>query len=272
MNSAPTKSREPILEQCKSRVRRVGRRLRAVTNAFPRRVECNVCGWSGRDFLSDGWHDHTLCPRCDSQVRHRLLVALLEQGVANTSWPDLVRGKRVLHFAPEPPLVRWLRPPAAKYVTADLYIGGCDLRLDLADMRAVSDRSFDVLMACDVLEHVPDDRRALSEIRRVLAPGGIAVLAVPQKDRLEITYEDPSLATPGERERAFGISNHYRIYGTDFATRLADTGFAVTVADHTALPPDQVARHVLFPPVLSPHPLATNHRRIYFARTPQPGT
>jgi len=41
------------------------------------------------------------------------------------------------------------------------------------------DGSFDVVTALDVLEHLDDDARAMSEIHRVLAPGGVAVLSVP---------------------------------------------------------------------------------------------
>jgi len=39
--------------------------------------------------------------------------------------------------------------------------------------------SFDVVTALDVIEHVPDDGKALAEISRVLRPGGILVATVP---------------------------------------------------------------------------------------------
>jgi SAM-dependent methyltransferase len=41
------------------------------------------------------------------------------------------------------------------------------------------DRSFDAVLALEVLEHVEEDRRLMTEIARVLRPGGRAVISVP---------------------------------------------------------------------------------------------
>ncbi len=255
-----------VLFQVKATAKKTFRAIRTAALSQPERFECNACGWRGRRFLSDGFHEDAECPRCESRVRHRLLLAVLKQGSAGFSLESAFRGQRVLHFAPEAPLVRIFRPFAARYVTADLFAPGCDLRLDLADLAGVVDAAYDVVIACDVLEHVENDRRALREIQRVLAPGGLAVLMVPQKDGLEITFEDAAVTTPEQRERAYGLANHHRIYGTDFASRLAAAGFDATVVDHGDLASADVERHILFPRAPSPHPLATNHRRIYFAR------
>lgn len=261
----------PTLGDPQRRLRALGRRaFEAALSAwwaFPDRLQCNLCGWSGRRFFSDGWHDGTRCPRCGSQVRHRLLFAMLQRD-EGALFKALFAGKRVLHFAPEPPLARAAGRLAAKVVTADLFADGMDLRLDLSAMDSVPEGAFDLLIACDVLEHVPDDTRALREIRRVLAPGGTALLTVPQKDGLATTYEDPAVTTDEGRERAYGISNHHRIYGDDFPQVLARAGFAVQVFDHSAFPAETCGRHVLHPPVLSRHPSATNHRRIFLARKP----
>jgi SAM-dependent methyltransferase len=182
------------------------------------------------------------------------------------SYAKLVDGKTVLHFAPEPVLYTVLADRAGKYLTADFLRDNVDLRLDISDMPTVEANSYDVVVACDVLEHVTDDRRALREIHRILTPGGYAILTVPQKDHSAVTYEDNSLVTPEERERAFGQWDHLRIYGDDFVGMLESAGFHVTVVDETRFPEQAVRRHVLFPPVLSPHPLATNYRKVFFAR------
>jgi SAM-dependent methyltransferase len=42
-----------------------------------------------------------------------------------------------------------------------------------------ADQSFALVIATDIIEHVDDDVRALAEIRRVLRPGGAALVAVP---------------------------------------------------------------------------------------------
>ena len=231
----------------------------------PRGVVCNVCGWEGETLDSDAWHPHSVCPQCRSRVRHRLLLAAVST-LDNVGTDSLVRGKRVLHFAPEPRLAAFLKQHGSQYVTADLMGKHVDLRLDMCNMVDVADASFDLLVACDVLEHVPDDSAALREIHRVLARDGWAILTVPQKDHLPTKYEDPAMVTPEQRKAAFGQEDHLRIYGDDFGRFLEAHGFAVTVVDEHSFDPKLARRHVLFPPVLSDHPLATNHRKVYFAR------
>jgi SAM-dependent methyltransferase len=144
---------------------------------------------------------------------------------------DLVDGKRVLHFAPEQVLSKHLETRAARYVTADISRSEVSLQLDLCAMDSVPDGSFDTLIACDVLEHTPDDALAMSEIHRVLDPGGVAVITVPQGDDFQTTYEDPAVNTPEARQREYGQFDHRRIYGADFADRLAQYGFAVSALD-----------------------------------------
>jgi predicted SAM-dependent methyltransferase len=198
-------------------------------------------------------------------VRHRLLFAAVGRR-SDLGIDALVRGKRVLHFAPEAIVTKALMHDAGKYVTADFHKQNVDLRLDMSDMRALADGSFDLVVACDVLEHVPDDSAALREVHRILSTQGWAILTVPQKDHLPSKYEDPAMATPEQRKVAFGQEDHLRIYGDDFGRYLETHGFTVTVVDESSFDAELVKRHVLFPPILSDHPLATNHRRIYFAR------
>jgi SAM-dependent methyltransferase len=140
------------------------------------------------------------------------------------------------------------------------------MRLDISNMKAVADKSFDLIIACDVLEHVPDDSAALREIHRVLTPNAWAILTVPQKDDLERTYEDPEIVTPIGRKEAFGQEDHLRIYGADFSDRIRLHGFLVTSVDERDFDAEVVKKHVLFPPVPSRHPLATNYRKVFFAQ------
>jgi SAM-dependent methyltransferase len=238
--------------------------IQAAPLAYPKLVECNVCGWQGKHLVSDGWHERAQCPSCRSGVRHRLLLAALTH-IEALSLARLVRGKRVLHFAPERLIERLLRESAGQYVTADYLNPRRDLQLDLSDMAGVADGQFDLLIACDVLEHVADDRRALGEICRVLSPGGFAILTVPQQDYLPQTFEDASIVTPADRERRYGQSDHLRIYGDDFPDLLQAAGFEVTAIDERSFSADFSSRHVLAPPERSSHPLATNFRKVFFA-------
>jgi SAM-dependent methyltransferase len=57
--------------------------------------------------------------------------------------------------------------PSARLLRAD----ACSLPLQ--------DGSVDVVVSANLLEHIPDDRAALSEVTRVLTPGGVAVFVVP---------------------------------------------------------------------------------------------
>ena len=158
-----------------------------------------------------------ICPRCRSHPRHRAIVLLLTRGELS--------GRRLLHFAPEPLFDRFFAErPDFERVTADLY-APADLRLDITHMD-LPDDSLDLILCSHVLEHVPDDRAAISELHRVLRPGGSALVLTPYRsDRL--TYEDPSITKPVDRMVAFGQQDHVRIYGSDLSERLREAGFEV---------------------------------------------
>ncbi len=104
------------------------------------------------------------------------------------------------------------------------------------------------------------------ELYRILRPGGIAVLTVPQKDHTRETIEDDRIITPEARENMFGQSDHLRIYGDDFVRRVELAGFMVVIVDANNFSSEVVRRSVLFPPKLSSHPLATNYRKIFFCK------
>lgn len=162
-----------------------------------------------------------LCPNCGSLERHRLVWRYFQ------SRTDLFDGepKRLLHVAPEPQIAALLaRVPAMNYLSIDLAEGAAMARMDLTDLD-LPDDSFDVIYCSHVLEHVPDDRRAMRELYRVLRPDGWAVLHVPILR--ETTFEDSSVTTPEDRERVFGQCDHVRIYGRDYVDRLREAGFDV---------------------------------------------
>lgn len=234
-------------------------------------VKCNVCGWQGSQFADDQWHPRTVCPACRCQVRHRLLVATLDGESTHQELreEELLKGKAVLHFAPERRFREHVRSVAAKHVTADFDRGDCDLKLDISAMPQVADASFDTVIVCDVLEHVPDDAGAFREIRRVLKPGGVAIMTVPQKDSPATTDEDFSVTDEAERLRRFGQHDHVRMYGDEFIERVRLSGLEVTVITKADFKPETIDRLILEPPRFSSHPLATNQRRIYFARRPE---
>lgn len=163
------------------------------------------------------------CPLCGSLERHRLAWLFLARST------NLLDGtpKRLLHIAPEPAVQAHLQAtPGIDYLSADLDSPQAMVSMDIQEI-AYPDESFDVIVCSHVLEHVPDDKRAMRALRRVLSGGGWAVLNVPIT--ASATVEDPSVTDPAERKRSFGQSDHVRRYGPDYADRLRHAGFAVEV-------------------------------------------
>jgi len=151
---------------------------------------CPVCSHRGRfatAVASTGVRRHARCPRCGALERHRLQTWVVREKLL----PLLPPSPRVLHFAPEESIVGLLRPVAGTYTTADYALPGMDLRLDLR-ATGLPPASYDLVYASHVLEHVDRDLDALAEIRRILAPGGIAVLPVPLVGTQTVEYPAPN--------------------------------------------------------------------------------
>ena len=256
-----------IYWRCRRLLGKFRRGLENVAMAYPKRVLCNVCGWQGRRFLSDSWHPYTVCPKCGSQVRQRLLIAALKY-LEEERFDRIIRNKKVIHFAPEKHLDTIFQKLAGEYFSADMHRDDVDIKTDISDMKDICSSDYNVLVACDVLEHVEDDRRAMEEIFRILRPGGCAILTVPQKDDLRETFADPSVTDPEERTRLFGQFDHLRIYGDNFPEILESVGFKVKSINEKDFSADLVDKLVLFPSVLSTRELATNYRKIFFAYKP----
>lgn len=133
----------------------------------------------------------------------------------------------LLHIAPEPMLFNVIRnAPTIEYLSADINPGNVVVQMDVTAMQ-YPDRSFDCIICNHVLEHIVDDLKAMRELHRVLKPGGWAILQIPMSLTLEETYEDLDITDPNEREKAFGQSDHVRIYGSDYKARLEQAGFIV---------------------------------------------
>lgn len=182
---------------------------------------CPVCKRKG-EFLPFGVvkRPHAQCPHCKSLERHRLLWLYLERET------DFFHAHiRVLDVAP----TKFLQDifyalPNMHYTSVDQRSVIAMEKMDLTDL-AYPDNTFDCILCYHVLEHIPDDRKAMSEVLRVLKPGGFAILQVPVDYSRERTYEDPSIVTPEDREKHFRQWDHVRIYGRDYPDRLKGAGF-----------------------------------------------
>jgi SAM-dependent methyltransferase len=192
---------------------------------FGNQCQCLVCGSSLRSFrpmMTAKPRANASCPICGSLERHRLLWQFLKEKT------DLLSGTqyRMLHLAPEDCFVsRFRQYISIEYLTADLN-NPAMLKMDITDIQ-YPDNYFDIILCSHVLEHIPDDEKAMRELSRVLNPGGWAILQVPIL--VEKTFEDPAITDPLEREEKFGQSDHVRIYGLDYRQRLEKSGFLVDV-------------------------------------------
>lgn len=188
------------------------------------KVTCPCCGGRFSRLVTHRGVPNVRCPRCGSMERHRLLWLYLQQRT------DLhTKRYRVLHMAPEISIQRLLRRlPNIDYVGADLQSPLADVHCDIQDL-PFPDGRFDVVICNHVLEHVPDDHRAMTELARVLAPGGWAVLMCPIARGRATTLVDASVRTPHDAMRVYGQEDHARLYGGDYRHRLEEAGFAVSV-------------------------------------------
>ncbi|MEQ9303309.1 MAG: class I SAM-dependent methyltransferase [Marinoscillum sp.] len=189
-------------------------------------VECPVCLSTFRKFLPYGRksRENALCPNCLSLERHRLIWLYLKD---KTDF--FTKERKMLHIAPELCFIdRFESLTNLEYITGDIESPLAKVKMDIHEI-PFEENSFDVIFCNHVLEHVHDDIKAMKEMRRVLKPGGWAILQVPFFYPLKNeTYEDWTITSASDREKAFGQDDHVRMYGSDYGKRLASSGFKVT--------------------------------------------
>lgn len=206
--------------------------------SYRRGLECPICGNRLRFLVVN--QAECLCARCGSLERHRRSVLFLRR-CTNLYREPL----RVLHVAPEKSLRRELsKLDNLEYVTGDLFDPDVDIRLDLTAIE-LPDSSVDVVLCSHVLEHIPDDRAAMREMRRIIKPTGWALINVPTDPARTDIYEDSSVTSPEDRLSHFGQDDHVRVYSIrPFVGRLQESGFDVEV-DPLRVPADEERRYML---------------------------
>lgn len=203
-----------------------------------------IDGKSFSKFLPYGYEhqrENVLSPSTLSLERHRLLWLYLKDHTDFFTQPH-----KVLHFAPEQAFYKRFRKlENLDYTTTDLNSPLADVKADICDL-PFEDNSFDFILCNHVLEHIPDDEKAMQELFRILKPGGTAILQIPQDLKRENTFEDDSITDPKERAKIFGQYDHVRVYGRDYFDKLRSIGFKVEEVDLTSqLAPETVDRYRL---------------------------
>ncbi len=182
---------------------------------------CSICNTCLKKWIPINNAFDYLCPACGSIARARFLSKVLDDqlNLSDQSW-------RVLHFSPSRALKRKLRKYSnLDYVTTDYESKHEDRNYDITSIPE-PDNSYDLIICFHVLEHIPDDKKAMQELYRLVKPGGKVLLQTPFQEGA--TYEDPSITSEADREKHFGQKDHVRIYGfDDFLLRLQTVGFNV---------------------------------------------
>lgn len=213
-------------------------------------VTCPCCQHSFSRFLSLGVNRRQgQCPRCRSNERDRALWLYMHKHPA-----FIQAGKKLLHIGPEKIFYNYFKNiKGLHYTPADKFAQMFEstypsdtIYLDIVHMPEIPDNTYDVILCSHVLEYIPEDDQAMSELFRVLKPNGKALLQVPVKPGLKTTHEDPGITCPDQRALIFGDPGHIRFYGEDYADKLSAQGFETGFIPFTSLfTPEEIRRYGL---------------------------
>lgn len=239
-----------------------GRRLKLIR--MPERAdhgskplfECNICRrpirypfnsprhvsdvFEAERVIGGGFRPKQQCPFCLANDRLRFTIEVLRAYTTVIQKPC-----DVLEIAPIEGMRLWLSQNAqCRYVSGDIVPGRAQRVLDVTDID-FPDESFDFIVCCHVLEHIEREERAVSEMRRVLKPGGCLLLSFPVAQTRRETFEDASVTDAKDRLRLFGQEDHVRLYGMDAERRLAAYGLDVREIRADRDLPSLVAKYAL---------------------------
>ena len=227
-----------------------------------------IDGKSFRMFLPYGYgnqRNNVLSPSTLSLERHRLLWLYLQnetdffQSELDSDSP-VTQNKRiklrkdaetssalkVLHFAPEQEFYkRFKKQTNIEYTTTDLLSPLADVKADICNL-PFEDNAYDIIFCNHVLEHIPNDTKAMQELFRVLKPGGMGIFQIPQDLSRASTFTDDTIVDQKERAKIFGQYDHVRVYGRDYFDKLRSIGFKVIEEDYThKIAPELVEKYCL---------------------------
>lgn len=226
--------------------------LRHTTNMSGSR-QCIACGSKFAEFcpgginekifsryhiIGGGYRKTYKCPYCGAIDRERWLFYVLEKYTDISS----ISG-RVLHFAPEGAIETYIRRNEhVDYYSGDIVQGKAMHVTDITDI-PYKDSMFDYVISNHILEHIEDEGKAVSEIKRVLKRGGKWIFSFPVCKDIK-TYEDKEIVLPEQRLKAYGQKDHVRLYGYDFAKRFEQYGLKLDIySPKNELDDDLIAKY-----------------------------
>lgn len=213
-----------------NKLRLIGLKLKYAGN----KVVCPCCKSTFKEFapFGDNRRRNAWCPNCQGLERHRLLWMYFENKTNIYKQP-----LKVLHIAPEDIFFNHFKKQKnIDYHPVDIYPHLYPKGTKYFDLLnpEPGTGTFDVIICNHVFQYIEDDKKAIKNIYNLMKRGGWGIMQVPINGKNPVTYEDPSITDPMERLKAFGLKEHVRYYGLDYANRLRDAGFNVNVDDYTA--------------------------------------
>jgi predicted SAM-dependent methyltransferase len=226
-----------------------------------------IDGRSFKMFLPYGYgnqRNNVLSPSTLSLERHRLLWLYLKNETdffqseldSDSSFKQPKSFKlrdtetsstlKVLHFAPEQEFYkRFKKQTNIDYTTTDLLSPLADVKADICNL-PFENNTYDIIFCNHVLEHIPDDTKAMQELYRVLKPGGMGIFQIPQDLNRATTFSDDTIVDQKERAKIFGQYDHVRVYGKDYFDKLRSIGFKVVEENYThKISPELVEKYCL---------------------------
>ncbi|HPR30693.1 MAG TPA: methyltransferase domain-containing protein [Prolixibacteraceae bacterium] len=191
-----------------------------------RKYRCNLCGSTFRILQRDKYQqrENARCPRCQSDESMRTLWFYLTNEILGRK-----NKNRFLFVGNESILTRKLKESPLVFEYCDpayFHAPGSD------DFDRLPGNVFDVVILHQVLQYIPDDQLVFSELRRILRPGGIALIQTLIHPDMDRTYENISNPDDIDRLKAHYEPGVLRIYGTNFSKHLARSGFEIETVDY----------------------------------------
>ena len=177
---------------------------------------CPICG-SQNTLVKGGVvkRDKAYCSKCGSFERHRFLYFIYNFLFLNTS-----KKIKLLHIAPENNLYKLIKKnQLIEYVALDInpeqypLVKEC-IQGDVRNM-PFDDKSFDVIIHNQVMEHIVEEKQFIDECVRVLKDNGVMIINIPYSPEIKTTFEDINITTEEEREKLYYQKDHVRLYGQD---------------------------------------------------------
>lgn len=188
---------------------------------LPAGIEADIFKY--HHIIGGGYRENCICPHCGSGDRERWLYYVLKNKL------DIFKmSGRILHFAPEKMIHNYIKQNQnVDYYTCDIVPGRAMHIVDITNIQ-FKENSFDYIISNHVMEHIVDEKKAISEIKRVLKSNGKWIFSFPICTDMK-TYENVLINSPEDRLKEYGQEDHVRLYGFDYKERFENYGFKLEI-------------------------------------------